>query len=271
MQCSTDGVHPLAASLRYPFVIITPFHKTTLFRLLIVLGCIILGVILQYLAARGRRRRRAQLEAVRREEQAKVRQRTAEDFHDEVGNKLTRINVLTNVLRSKTNGSTDAGRIIDQIQESTNLLYSGTRDILWSLQPSNDNLYQVLNRIRDFGRDLFGDTDTEFDMDEVPAAWKEVPLAMDASRNLIMIFKEALNNALKYSGATRISLHCSLHGPMLEAVLQDNGDGFDCAIPSRGQGLTNMKTRASRLGGSLELHSAERCGTLIKLSARVMR
>jgi signal transduction histidine kinase/ligand-binding sensor domain-containing protein len=271
VQCSTDGIHPLTASLSYPFVIITPFHKTTLFRLLIVLACIVLGIGLQYLAARGKRKRLAQLEAVRREEQAKVRQRTAEDFHDEVGNKLTRINVLTNVLRSKTGNTADADRIISQIQDSTGQLYSGTRDILWSLQPSNDNLYQVLNRIRDFGRDLFGDTDTEFKMDEVPAAWKDVPLAMDASRNLIMIFKEALNNALKYSGATLISVHCSLRGTMLEAVLQDNGDGFDCALPSRGQGLTNMRTRATRLGGSLELHSGERCGTLIRLSVKVMR
>ena len=51
-----------------------------------------------------------------------VRQRTAEDFHDEVGNKLTRINVLTNVLKSKIGELTpDTRRIIDQIKSSYNV------------------------------------------------------------------------------------------------------------------------------------------------------
>ena len=166
VQCSSDGLHPQPTVLRYPFEIITPFHKTTLFKFLIILACIILGVALQYLAAGIRRQRQAELVAIRKEEQARIRQRTAEDFHDEVGNKLTRINVLTNVLRSKIGPAPDARPLIDQIQDNAGQLYSGTRDILWSLQPSNDNLYQVMHRIRDFGRDLFGDTDTQFEMEE---------------------------------------------------------------------------------------------------------
>jgi signal transduction histidine kinase len=269
VQCSTDGLHPEPQTLRYPLEIITPFHKTTLFRLLIIAACIILGVGLQYLAARRKRSRLAQLEAVRREEQAKVRQRTAEDFHDEVGNKLTRINVLTNVLRSKVGPQPDAARIIDQIQDNAGQLYSGTRDILWSLQPSNDNLYQVMNRIRDFGRDLFGDTDTEFDMQDIPTSWKDYRLPMDASRNVIMIFKEALNNVLKYAGATRVVIAPVMQDNEMSVVLHDNGEGFDVAVVKRGQGITNMKTRAGRLGGTLEIETAATKGTRITLTLKI--
>lgn len=269
VQCSTDGVNPSAQTLHYPFEIITPFHKTTLFRFLIFLACIILGVGLQYLAARGKRRRLAQLDAVRREEQAKVRQRTAEDFHDEVGNKLTRINILTNVLRSKVGSTPDATRLIDQIQDNAGQLYSGTRDILWSLQPSNDNLYQVMNRIRDFGRDLFGDTDTNFEMADIPFNWKEYRLPMDASRNLIMIFKEALNNILKYAGASRAFVTPQLQDGELIVVLQDNGEGFDKHAARRGQGINNMHTRAGRLGGTLELETAPKQGTRITLRLKI--
>jgi signal transduction histidine kinase/ligand-binding sensor domain-containing protein len=269
VQCSTDGVNPQQQMLRYPFEIITPFHKTTLFRLLVIIACIILGVGLQYLAARRKRRRRAQLDAVRREEQGKVRQRTAEDFHDEVGNRLTRINVLTNVLRSKVGASPDASRLIDQIQDNAGQLYSGTRDILWSLQPSNDNLYEVMNRIRDFGRDLFGDTDTDFEMQDIPQAWREYPLAMDASRNLIMIFKEALNNVLKYAGATRVTISCHMHDGRLDIVLHDNGEGFDHDSAKRGQGITNMRTRAGRLGGTLEIDTGIKKGTNIILHLKI--
>jgi signal transduction histidine kinase len=262
-------MHPQPQMLHYPFEIITPFHKTNLFRFLIIVGCIILGVGLQYLAARRKRLRLAQLEAVRREEQAKVRQRTAEDFHDEVGNKLTRINVLTNVLRSKVGTAPDASRLIDQIQDNAGQLYSGTRDILWSLQPSNDNLYQVMNRVRDFGRDLFGDTDTNFEMENISPLWKEYRLPMDASRNLIMIFKEALNNVLKYAGATRVVIKSVMQGDNLAIVLHDNGEGFDPTAARRGQGINNMNTRATRLGGTLQLESSPKRGTTITLELKI--
>ena len=71
-------------------------------------------------------------DALRKEEQSRIRERTAEDFHDEVGNKLTRINVLTSVLQSKIEKpNPDAERIIQQIQDNSLQLYAGTRDILW--------------------------------------------------------------------------------------------------------------------------------------------
>ncbi|MBS1616187.1 MAG: hypothetical protein JST06_08740, partial [Bacteroidetes bacterium] len=271
VECSKDGLHPLPARLKYPFVIIAPFYKTTLFRVFMVLTCMLLGILLQLLVTTARKKQRAEHEAIRRSEQAKIRQRTAEDFHDEVGNKLTRINVLTNVLRSKTGGNTDAARIIDQIQDSARQLYSGTRDILWSLQPSNDNLFQVLNRIRDLGFDLFGDTNTTFSMDELPASWKEVPMAIDLSRNLIMIFKEALNNALKYSAAHQLSIQCELKDAFLEVLIQDNGSGFDAEKNTPGQGLLNMKARAERLGGTFNIHTQPGSGTRLNFIIRVIR
>ena len=270
VQCSTDGNQSQPQSLRYNFELITPFHKTTLFRLLVLAACIALGVAIQYIAAYRKRARLVMIEALRREEQAKVRQRTAEDFHDEVGNKLTRINVLTNVLRSKVSVvAPDATRIIDQIQDNAGQLYSGTRDILWSLQPSNDTLYQVLQRIRDFGRDLFGDTEISFDMRGIDPAWKDHRLPMDVSRNLIMIFKEALNNALKYAMADKVHIDVSSMAGNLILTLKDDGKGFDPEHISRGQGLVNMKTRAGRLGGTIQIETACGKGTSIQLTLKI--
>src|SRR5690606_35267759 len=137
--------------------------------------------------------------------------RTAEDFHDEVGNKLTRINVLSNILKTKiSNPAPDLFRIIEQIQENTAQLYSSTRDILWSLQPSNSNLYEILHRIRDVGVELFQDTDIEFSFSGADERMKRYRLPLDVSRNLIMIFKEALNNCLKYANATQVYMEVSL-------------------------------------------------------------
>lgn len=257
--------------LLYPFEIITPFHKTTWFRLLILGACILLGVSIQYLANSRKQRRLKLLEQLRREEQSKVRQRTAEDFHDEVGNRLTRINVLTNVLRSKMPLSTpETDRILEKIQENAAQLYSGTRDILWSLKPSNDNLYEVIHRIRDFGGELFQDTNIHFTFFGSDEKWRDYRLPMDVSRNLIMIFKEALNNTLKYSGATEVRLEAYLRPDRaLQIILTDNGVGFDPQYVKKGHGIDNMNVRASRIHGRLYIDSRKDKGTILNLTFRL--
>ncbi len=270
VQCSNDGSRPLPASLRYEFEIITPFYKSNLFRLLVVLGCILLGITIQYIAARRRRARERMIENLRREEQAKVRQRTAEDFHDELGNKLTRINILTKVLRSKLPpDNADASRIIDQIQDNTGQLYSGTRDILWSLQPANDSLFSLMERVRELGLDLFADTQVAFLMEAPEPAWRERILPMDISRNLIMIFKESFNNALKYADASQMQVSAGLAAGRLEISICDDGRGFDPDTVAKGQGLGNMRNRARRIGTSLGIRTAPGQGTCLALSIKI--
>lgn len=267
VQCRTGVDDKSIKDLNYTFEIITPFQKTGLFKLLILGGCILLGITIQYIINKRKQNRIKLLDKLRSEEQAKIRLRTAEDFHDEVGNKLTRINVLTNVLQSKLGTITpEATRIIGQIQDNATQLYGGTRDILWSLQPANDNLYEILHRIRDFGNELFQDTDVEFDFVGTDEAWKQFKLPMDMSRNLIMIFKEALNNCLKYSGAKHVKLEAQLkRSNILILRLSDDGKGFDIPTAKKGHGLDNMNTRATRLGGKLYIDSRERKGTFISL------
>lgn len=267
VQAATDR-QTVLEELSYPFTITTPFHKTGVFRLLILSGCILLGIFLQYSANHRRREREEMMNRLRREEQDKVRQRTAEDFHDEVGNKLTRINVLTNVLKSKAGTlSPDAARIIEQIQDNTGQLYTGTRDILWSLKPSNDNLYEILLRIRDFGVELFQDTEIDFVFTGTDDKWKSFRLPLDYSRNLTMIFKEALNNALKYSGATTISIDAHLDSNNLLTIrLCDNGRGFDLEQVKRGHGIDNINVRTKRLNGTLVMDTATGKSTSLALS-----
>ncbi|RYE26442.1 MAG: hypothetical protein EOP51_00365 [Sphingobacteriales bacterium] len=257
--------------LSYPFELITPFHKTNWFKVIIVLACILLGVTIQYITNRRKQNRLALMQRLRREEQNKVRERTAEDFHDEVGNKLTRINVLTDVLKNKIGIiSPDTQRILDQIKDNTGQLYGGTRDILWSLKPSNDSLYEILYRIRDFGTELFQDTEIDFVFTGSDDKWHDYKLPLDVSRNLIMIFKEALNNTLKYAKAKEVKLevHMKEHN-VLQLVLTDNGTGFDINNYKKGHGIDNMNIRAKRIHAILYLDSRPDKGTIINLSFRL--
>jgi ligand-binding sensor domain-containing protein/signal transduction histidine kinase len=270
VQCMALGANQQPKELVYPFEIITPFHKTNWFRLLILLGCIILGIAIQYIANRRKQNRLRLMEKLRREEQNKVRERTAEDFHDEVGNRLTRINVLTNVLKKKVPLNQDGERIITQIQDNAAQLYSGTRDILWSLKPANDSLYEILHRIRDFGGELFQDTEIDFTFIGSDERWKNYRLPLDVSRNLIMIFKEALNNCLKYSEASQVRLEAYLReDDAVQLILTDNGVGFDIHYVKRGHGIDNMTVRATRIHGRLYIDSVKGKGTITTLTFRI--
>lgn len=269
VQCRSDaGIS--TPELVYAFEIITPFHKTIWFSLVILLACITSGILLQYSINRSKERRAKLLAKLRAEEQGKIRTRTAEDFHDEIGNKLTRINVLTNVLKKKIEMTPETTRILGQIEDNTGQLYSGTRDILWSLKPSNDVLYEILHRIRDFGTELFQDTEIQFVFTGTDEKWQQYRLNMEMSRNLIMIFKEALNNSLKYAKPTVVTLEVTMKQKgVLHMVLKDNGVGFDVQTTAKGNGLNNMKTRAGRLNGKLYVDSTHNKGTIISLTFKI--
>jgi len=268
VQCSTDGHTPLLEA-SYDFSVETPLHRTPLFYFGIGALCMMAGIAVQHRAARRRRAREAALEAARRDERAKIRQRTAEDFHDEVGNTITRMTVLAGVLQSRVQDP-DARRLIEGIRENASKLYSGTRDILWSLQPGADGLYEILNRIRDFGQDLFGDTDVQFVFGPADEAWQSYRLPLDWTRNLTMIFKEGMNNALKYAGARRVELAAQLDADaVLTITLRDDGRGFQPAETRTGHGLQNMQRRAGRLGGTLAVESAPGAGTALTLRAKI--
>jgi signal transduction histidine kinase len=256
--------------LTYTFEIITPFQKTMWFRLAVLAACILVGILLQYIVNSRKQRRQRLLAKLRAEEQGKIRLRTAEDFHDEIGNKLTRINVLANVLRNKITLTPDTSRILEQIEDNTSQLYGGTRDILWSLKPSNDNLYEILLRIRDFATELFQDTDVNFTFTGNDEKWRNFRLPMDMSRNLIMIFKEALNNCLKYSKAKNVSIEVYVKNRNdLHIVLKDDGVGFDIHNVRKGNGIGNMNVRAGRLGGKLYIDARKDKGTIISLAFKI--
>ena len=269
VQCRSDaGV--TTQELKYQFEIVAPFHKTAWFRFVLLGAMLLLGVFIQYGISSRKQRRERLLSKLRAEEQGKIRTRTAEDFHDEIGNKLTRINVLTSVLKTKLPLTPETTRILGQIEDNTAQLYSGTRDILWSLKPSNDVLYEILYRIRDFGNELFQDTDIHFSFAGDDSRWGQYRLDMEMSRNLIMIFKEALNNALKYADAHNVSMEVMWKAKStLQIVLKDDGIGFDVHVARKGNGLANMQTRTGRLNGKIYIDSRPEKGTIITLTFKI--
>lgn len=251
----------------FSFTIAAPFYQTWLFRAAGVLFLIILGVLIQAYRHSLKNKRIAAIENIRREENVKVRQEAAEDFHDDLGNKLTRISVLSDMLFTKLDPEkADQKKLLEQIKQNALLLYTGTKDILWAMDSQSDNLYEVINYIRDFGVDLYIDTHVNFELIGLEQSLSQVKLPIKFNRNIILIFKELLNNALKHANATQVTMDLTMQKKNeLTIVLTDDGKGFDLNTRRKGQGVNNIVTRARRIGGMVDIKSAEGAGTAITL------
>jgi signal transduction histidine kinase len=95
----------------------------------------------------------------------------------------------------------------------------------------------------------------------------DLELAPDRRRHLFLIFKEALHNAVRHSGARRICARVSLEGGRLQLELQDDGRGFDPSASRVGRGVDGLHARARALGGTLSIASAPDRGTQVRLAA----
>lgn len=256
----------------FSFYISTPFHKSTGFYLVLTVGLILTGVMIQLLITRFKQIRKQELEKVKLGEQEKIRKQTAEDFHDELGNKLTRISLLTDILEKKLElkGVEADNDIIHQIRENVTGLYSGTKEVIWSLTPGSNKLRDIFKHIQEFGNELFNNSAIDFKCTAaINAISNNITLPVEYSRNLSMISKEILNNMLRHSGCTSASVELTVQGDEVLIAFSDNGKGMDITTVKPGNGLKNIRQRAARLNAELRVHSVKENGTRILLQFKI--
>lgn len=106
------------------------------------------------------------------------------------------------------------------------------------------------------GYKLFEHTDIKFRA-TYPAQLPETDVSGQKRRDIYLIVKEALHNAMKHAGATEVSLTATLQQGMLHITIQDNGMGMSHAIQGEGNGIRNMHHRAAKTGGQLQISSGQ--------------
>jgi len=256
---------------QFSFTIVPPFYDTIWFKVIAFLVLIFLIWLIFYLIFKTRERKKFQMEKLKLKEQEKIRKQTAEDFHDDIGNKLTRINVLSEILDKKVDGAEkEQKELIKMIRENASLLYTGTKDILWALDPHSDNLFEILVHIKNFGIDLFQNTGVEFKMEGVLTEYQKLHLSMEFNRNLTLIFKEMLNNVLKHANASQVLIMViETDHNTINILTTDDGEGFDLGSVERGRGLNNIQTRCKRIKSTFEISSIKGKGTTTTISTRI--
>jgi two-component system sensor histidine kinase UhpB len=190
-----------------------------------------------------------------------LRNKIASDLHDDVGSTLSSIALFSDVAQQQ---SKDVIPMLQSINESSRKMLDAMADIVWTINPENDNFEKIILRMRSFAYELLGAKKIDFDF-KTDETVSESKLSMQARKNLYLIFKEAINNLVKYSEANRASFSITGTKNNLTMIIRDNGKGFDLEKLTQGNGLKNMKKRAMEIGAKLLIESEPNNGTTIQL------
>ena len=251
----------------FSFIVDPPFWNTWWFYLFTILIALLSSGMIYRIRLNNKINRLRQEENIRKEENEKVRKAAALDLHDEFGNGLTRISMLVEMARIKVvKENKEANQLLDVIAQNSSRLYQGTKDFIWSINPGNDNLYEVIIRIKDFADELFYGTGTNFEVRGLSDELKNKKELPGTGRNIAMIFKEGLSNVLKHAKASNVLLQVEQNHEHFIITLRDNGVGFELKENKNSFGLANMQQRTSRVGAQLNVNSHPRNGTEIILT-----
>ncbi|RZK41068.1 MAG: hypothetical protein EOO90_12695 [Pedobacter sp.] len=192
-----------------------------------------------------------------------LRQRLSADMHDDVGSTLSSISLYTHSLLMQPQTDTQSA-ILKKIKQSAQNVQESMSDIIWSVNPDMDSMGQMVARMRIFGANMTehsGITFT-FNMEDAVA---DLKIEMSARRNIYMIYKEAINNAVKYSKGKHINIALVTNNHHLEMKIADDGIGFDKSTSTSGNGLINMQRRAEEIDAKLFMESSPENGMVLKL------
>jgi signal transduction histidine kinase/ligand-binding sensor domain-containing protein len=264
--CNSDGVwNESGASL----ALIVPPHFWQA-RWFIVLGALGLlasvGGAARLVEKRKLNHRLKHLEAERALE--KERARIAQDLHDDLGSSLTRISLLSDLVKADKDAPAQVETHALKISQSAAQTVQALEEIVWALRPGSDSLQSLIEYIVHVANELF-EGDTARCRLDVPRDLPARVLPPDTRHNIFLVVKEALTNALKHAGAGEVWVQAKTTDNSLEIAVQDDGRGFDPhrpPAPGRQHGLGNMRARAQAMGGNLTVESTPGKGTTVRLT-----
>lgn len=238
---------------------IKQLDKERLLRNGLVVGILLLGIFAVLLLNRYKLRKKI-------EEQKRlmeVRNKISRDLHDEIGSTLTSINILSSVSEQAIDGDpVQARQMLHQITTQSKTVQQNMSDIVWAIRPDNEKLENLLARMREF----IGQT---LEPQQIQATLQtddkslQLLLPMDMRKELLLLYKEAMNNILKHSGATAVAVKMSVQGKALLLQIDDNGS-WKQNPQSSGTGTYSMKQRAAAMNGTITINGTA-SGTSVSL------
>ena len=261
IACNNDGIWNNVGDT-LPVVFEPYFWQTILFRVAMILT----GLAGLYGAVVLALRRRHRLVVERLEHQRAVeleRNRIARDLHDDLGVGLTEIGLLGD-LAGKNGQMPPASR--ERLREMTDrarTLAASLDEIVWAINPANDTSQSLVDYSFPYAQKLLGSAGIRCRL-EVVGPLPAGNLNAEGRHEFFYAYKEALNNVIRHSNATEVQITLSASEGQLLLRVADNGCGLkDVSAGSAHHGLTGMRERLHRLGGSCEIGNSASGGTTV--------
>lgn len=237
--------------------VLPPWYMTWWFRIsvLVLLFSIVYGI------HRYRLRKIIQLQ--------KVRNDIAGDLHDEVGSNLSAITVFSELAGNPQKTNPEIAGLLKKITAYSQSSQDSMSDIVWMIDTKNDRLGALKRRMHSFANEVLEAKEMSVHFSSEPTL-DDVKLSMLQRKAVYLIFKESINNILKYAEADAVVIKLSRENNLIRLSVADNGKGFILNEEQNknlkgGNGLVNMKKRAQSINGKLVIESTEGTGTNINL------
>lgn len=238
-------------------VVVEPrFYQTIWFKLVLLLTCV--GVFSGIQELRIRR-----LQEVQR-----LRSQIANDLHDEIGSNLGGMVLLAD--RAGRTAQSEGGKEWKRVSQLAQQAAQSMREIVWFINPEFDTLTEMVARMRDTAAQALAGVSWHF---QAPDRLPPLKLKLEKRRNIFLIYKEALHNIAKHSGATAVTISLAISKDCLTLHVADNGQGFPVSGQPQdkmgrgfgGNGLRSMRKRAEAAEGTIDWVSTPGKGLVVEL------
>jgi two-component system sensor histidine kinase UhpB len=194
-----------------------------------------------------------------------MRNRIADDLHDDIGSTLSSITIMSELAKAK---SPEASSLLASIEERTSTIQESMSDIVWAVNPKNDRFENVLQRMNEFAAEILDAKNIELEFTSA-ASLSNLKIPMGQRKNFYLFFKEVINNAAKYSDAKKVTVYIDQKDHRVEMNIQDDGKGFDTANLSAGNGMHTLRRRAAELYADFKIKSLLQEGTSVRLLFKI--
>lgn len=217
-----------------------------------------------------RRKHQIQLQKIAaREALEHERSRIARDIHDDLGATLTRITLLSESPPQTADQNTQ--HAFEKIRSTTRELMSSMDGVVWAINPEHDTFDDLANYLSSYAQEFLSVAEISCRL-TFPLELPERRLSAQLRHNLLLAFKEALNNIVKYAEATSVRITLDPGNGFFVLKIQDDGTGIDPDAPSdpnrpnAGKGMANMEARMLDIGGSCHFESSPEQGTTVEFN-----
>lgn len=257
-------------ALKLQFDIATPFYKTWWF--IVLLTGLLTGLIFWLYT-----RRKIAIQKQEADQQLALeiqRKKITADLHDDIGSTLSSLQVNSNVANQLLDkDQTRVREVLKKIEMQSQNLSDKIGDFIWSMKLGEDEFMSMSHRIKTFVSDILGSTDIHYEMnidEEINTRIRDFSIR----KNIVLIVKEAVNNAAKYSCANNVRITIKLEDELITLSVADDGKGMKMEENMhKGNGLNNMQKRAEELKATFEIISLPQHGTeiIVKFSIPEIR